>query len=49
MQVSYTPFLHAKDGEFCALAKSKVSHLKGMLPLFEVDAFTELTAKSCTL
>ncbi|CAD0353627.1 beta family protein [Xanthomonas hortorum] len=45
MQVSYTPFLHAKDGEFCALAKSKVSHLKGMLPLFEVDAFTELTAK----
>lgn len=41
MQVSYTPFFHAKDGEFCALQHATAAHLDRVLPLFEIGRFTE--------
>ncbi|ATS51385.1 hypothetical protein XAP3CFBP6996_009065 [Xanthomonas citri pv. fuscans CFBP 6996] len=44
MQVTYTPFYHAKDGEFTALSHAKSQHLNGVLPLFEIGPFTEKMA-----
>ncbi|MCU1090003.1 beta family protein [Stenotrophomonas maltophilia] len=41
MRVTYTPFYHAKDGEFCALSKAEPGHKEGLLPLFEIGRFTD--------
>jgi hypothetical protein len=43
MRISYTPFLHAKEGEFVALQYAKNEQLAHMLPLFEIAPFTEKT------
>lgn len=41
MRVSYTPFFHAKDGEFTALHRSSAKQRAVTLPLFEIGRFTE--------
>ena len=41
MHVSYTPFFHAKDGEFTALRHSSKEQRAVTLPLFEIGRFTE--------
>lgn len=41
MHISYTPFFHAKDGEFTALQHSPKEQRAVTLPLFEIGRFTE--------
>ncbi|MGN6322607.1 MAG: beta family protein [Dyella sp.] len=45
MRISYTPFFHAKDGEFTALQHSKAEQRAVTLPLFEIGRFTESRRK----
>jgi len=40
MRISYTPFLHAKEGEFIALSKVPPAERAVMLPLFDIGRFT---------
>lgn len=41
MRVTYTPFLHAKDGEFAAVAATPADQRDLLLPLFELPPFTD--------
>ncbi|MBA2237335.1 MAG: beta family protein [Lysobacter sp.] len=45
MRVTYTPFLHAKDGEFTALRRASEAQLSSVFPLFEIGAFTDKVAQ----
>lgn len=41
MRVVYTPFLHAKEGEFEAMQHVPIAERNVMLPLFEIGPFTD--------
>jgi hypothetical protein len=41
MRVVYTPFLHAKKGEFEAMEHASTAERRLMLPLFEIAPFTD--------
>lgn len=41
MRISYTPFFHAKEGEFIALQHATKEQKAAILPLFEIGRFTD--------